>query len=90
MPGSGTGGASGAASTRASPSALVQARRESLLAAEPARKAEAERQLARARVAHKLKNADAAAAAFEAALRADPLDLAAHEAFVAFEAGRGT
>jgi len=71
------------------PEALVQARREALLAADPARKAEAERQLARARVAHKLGNADAAAAAFEAALRADPLDLAAHQAFVRFEEGRG-
>jgi hypothetical protein len=33
-------------------------------------------------------NADAAAAAFEAALRADPLDLAALDAFLAFEEGR--
>ena len=71
------------------PEPLVRARREALLSAEPARKAEAERQLARARVAHKLGNADAAAAAFEAALRADPLDLAAHEAFGKFEEGRG-
>jgi serine/threonine-protein kinase len=71
------------------PEALIQARRESILAAEPARKEEAERQLARARVADKLKNSAAAAAAFEAALRADPLDLAAHEAVVAFEEARG-
>jgi tRNA A-37 threonylcarbamoyl transferase component Bud32 len=71
------------------PEALVRARRESLLAAEPARKVEAERQLARARVAHKLGNTTAAAAAFEAALRADPLDVAAHGAFAAFEEGRG-
>jgi eukaryotic-like serine/threonine-protein kinase len=70
------------------PEALVRARREALLSAEPARKAEAERQLARARVAHKLGNTEAAAAAFEAALRADPLDPAAHEAFSAFEAVR--
>jgi serine/threonine-protein kinase len=70
------------------PAALVQARREALLAAEPARRAEAERQLARARVAHKLGNAAAAASAFEAALRADPLDPAAHEAFAGFEEGR--
>ncbi len=70
------------------PLALVEARRQSLLAAEPARRAEAERQLARARVAHKLRNADAAAAAFEAALRADPLDLVAIDAFLAFEEGR--
>jgi serine/threonine-protein kinase len=70
------------------PEALVAARREALLAAEPARRAEAERQLARARVAQKLGNAAAAAAAFEAALRADPLDVGAHDAFEAFEAGR--
>jgi hypothetical protein len=70
------------------PEALVAARREALLQAEPARRAEAERQLARARVAQKLGNTAAAAAAFEAALRADPLDRAAHEAFEAFEAGR--
>jgi len=70
------------------PEALVRARRDSLLGAEPGRRAEAERQLARARVAHKLGNAEAAAAAFEAALRADPLDPAAHEAFAAFEAAR--
>ena len=70
------------------PDPLVRARRESLLEGDPARRAEAERQLARARVAHKLGNAEAAAAAFEAALRADPLDVAAHEAFQAFEEGR--
>ncbi|HYD42953.1 MAG TPA: serine/threonine-protein kinase [Anaeromyxobacter sp.] len=70
------------------PEALVAARRAALLEAEPARRAEAERQLARARVAQKLGNAAAAAAAFEAALRADPLDVAAHDAFEAFEAGR--
>jgi len=70
------------------PEALVAARREALLGAEPARRAEAERQLARARVAQKLGNTAAAAAAFEAALRADPLDVAAHEAFEAFDAGR--
>jgi serine/threonine-protein kinase len=69
------------------PEALVAARREALLAAEPARRAEAERQLARARVAHKLGNAAAAAAAFEAALAADPLDAAAHEAFDTFRRG---
>jgi len=69
------------------PAALVEARREALLAAEPARRTEAARQLARARVAHKLGNAGAAAAAFEAALAADPLDPAAHEAFDAFRRG---
>jgi serine/threonine-protein kinase len=61
------------------PDALVAARREALLRAHPERKAEAERQLARAEVARKLGNAQAAAAAYEAALAADPLDLATLE-----------
>jgi serine/threonine-protein kinase len=66
------------------PQALVEARRAELLRAEPGRAAEAQRQLARAEVARKLGNAAAAAAAYEAALAADPLDLAAHEAWAAF------
>jgi serine/threonine-protein kinase len=69
------------------PEELVAARREALLAAEPARRTEAGRQLARARVAGKLGNAAAAAASLEAALSADPLDPAAHEAFDAFRPG---
>jgi serine/threonine-protein kinase len=70
------------------PDALVAARREAMLAAEPARRAESGRQLALARVAQKLGNTSAAAAAFEAALRADPLDVEAHAAFESFEVGR--
>lgn len=66
------------------PEALVAARRSELLAAEPARAAEAQRQLARAEVARKLGNTQAAAAAFEAALTADPLDHRAREAYAAF------
>jgi serine/threonine-protein kinase len=66
------------------PEALVEARRRELLAAEPARAAEAQRQLARAEVARKLGNAPAAAAAYEAALAADPLDRRAREAYAAF------
>jgi len=61
------------------PAELVAARREALLRAHPERKAEAARQLARAEVARKLGNAQAAAAAYEAALAADPLDLATLE-----------
>jgi len=70
------------------PTALVQARRRELLAADPSRAAEAQRQLARARVALKLRNAEAALAAYEAALAADPLDLEAHQAYAALRAGR--
>ena len=66
------------------PEALVEARRRELLAAEPSRAAEAQRQLARAEVARKLGNVQAAEAAFEAALAADPLDRAAHEAYATF------
>jgi len=72
------------------PAPLVQARRRELLAEKPERAAEAQRQLARAEVARKLGNADAAAQAYEAALAADPLDVAAHEAYAAFlRRGRG-
>ncbi len=66
------------------PDALVSARRAELLAAEPGRAVEAQRQLARAEVARKLGNAQAAAAAYEAALAADPLDRGAREAWAAF------
>jgi serine/threonine-protein kinase len=71
------------------PAALVEARRRELLAAEPSRAEEAQRQLARARVARKLGTAEAARGAFEAALAADPLDPAAREELAAFQrAGR--
>jgi serine/threonine-protein kinase len=66
------------------PQALAEARRAELLRAEPGRAIEAQRQLARAEVARKLGNAAAAAAAYEAALAADPLDPSAREAYAAF------
>lgn len=56
------------------PSALVEARRRDFLAANPRRLADAQRHLARAHVARKLGNVPAAAAAYEQALEADPLD----------------
>ena len=65
------------------PRALVDARRAELLRAAPARTGEAERQLARAEVARKLGNAPAALAAYEAALAADPLDVATLDAYLA-------
>jgi serine/threonine-protein kinase len=71
------------------PAPLATARRQELLAAEPGRSAEAQRQLARAQVARKLGNTSAAAAAWEAALAADPLDLAAIDAYLAFRRGTG-
>jgi serine/threonine-protein kinase len=70
------------------PAALVRARREDLLRADRAREAEAQRQLARARVAGKLGNVEAAARAYEAALLADPLDLETHEALAALRRAR--
>jgi serine/threonine-protein kinase len=66
------------------PAALVEARRKELLAASPDRAAEAQRQLARAQVARRLGNASAALAAYEAALAADPLDVAALDLFRAY------
>jgi len=66
------------------PAALAEARRREILLAEPERAAEAKRQLALAEVARKLGNVDGAARAFEAALRADPLDARAREAYAAF------
>jgi serine/threonine-protein kinase len=65
------------------PLALVAARREALLAANPRRAADAHRLLARARVARKLGNVSAAQADWEASLAADPLDLEALEGYVA-------
>jgi len=73
------------------PAALVEARRRDLLAATPSRRDEAQRQLARAQVARRLGNAPAAVAAYEAALVADPLDVATHEVLQAYrrESGAG-
>ncbi len=45
---------------------------------------------AQARVARKMKNTAAAIAAYEAALAADPLDLATLDAYVAFRREVGT
>jgi serine/threonine-protein kinase len=66
------------------PDPLVRARRAELLAEFPERAEAARSHLARAEVARKLGNRDAARQEYEAALAADPLDLAAHEAFAAF------
>jgi serine/threonine-protein kinase len=71
------------------PEALVAARRAELLTAEPARAAEAQRQLARAEVARKLGNGEAARVAYEAALTADPLDGGARAAYAAFRRSTG-
>lgn len=69
------------------PAPLVEARRRELLAAEPRRAGEAQRQRARAEVARKLGNVEAAERALEEALRADPFDVAAHEALAALRSG---
>jgi hypothetical protein len=71
------------------PAALVEARRRELLAERPERAREAQQLLARAEVARKLGNAAAAAQAYEAALAADPLDPALHEAYAAFRRSAG-
>jgi eukaryotic-like serine/threonine-protein kinase len=63
--------------------AVVESRRRALLAEQPGREAEAQRLVARARVAAKLGNAAAALATYESALRADPLDLRLHEEYAA-------
>jgi serine/threonine protein kinase len=69
------------------PEALVAARRRELLEGDPARAEEARKQLALAQVARKLGNEPAARTAWEAALRADPLDAGALEAYVAWRRG---
>ena len=65
------------------PRALVDARRAELLRGAPERAAEASRQRARAEVARKLGNARAALDAYEAALAADPLDVATLDTYLA-------
>ncbi len=72
------------------PRALLEARRAELLRAAPARAAEASRQRARAEVARKLGNAPAALAAYEAALAADPLDVATLDAYFALRRAPGS
>jgi serine/threonine-protein kinase len=67
--------------TAGTPPAVLEARRRALLAEYPARAQEAQRHLARAQVAQKLGNEAAALTEYEAALTADPLDLALHERY---------
>ena len=66
------------------PQALIEGRRREYLARHPEQAKAAASHLVRARVASKMKNFPAAVAAYEAALNADPLDLATLEAYVAF------
>ncbi len=63
------------------PAAVLAARRTALLSAQPERASEAARQLARARMANRLGNAEAALKALEAALAADPFDEEARAAW---------
>ncbi len=66
------------------PQAVIEARRREYLGRHPGKEKEAQAHLARAQVARKLKNGAAAIASYQAALAADPLDLAALDAYVAF------
>ena len=66
------------------PQALIEGRRREYLERYPEQAKAAQSHLARARIASKLKNHAAAVAAYEAALTADPLDLATLEAYVAY------
>jgi serine/threonine-protein kinase len=61
------------------PPALVESRRRAFLGERPGQEAEAQRRLARSRVAHKMGNLEVALAEVEAALQADPLNLSLHE-----------
>jgi len=71
----------------------VESRRRSFLSSRPGQEAEAQRRLARSRVAGKLGNEQAAVAELEAALQADPLNLELHELHAELESrlrlGRG-
>ncbi len=66
------------------PLALIEGRRREYLARHPGQEKAAQGHLSRARIAGKMKNHAAAVAAYEAALTADPLDLATLEAYVAY------
>ncbi len=66
------------------PQAVIVGRRREYLARHADRDRAAQGHLARAQVARKMKNPAAAIAAYEAALAADPLDLATLEAYVAY------
>jgi serine/threonine-protein kinase len=67
--------------TAGTPAAVVEARRRALLAEQPENARKAAREVARARVAGKLGNVEAALAAYEKALALDPLDLSVHQAY---------
>lgn len=66
------------------PQAVIVGRRREYLARHADRERAAQGHLARAQVARKMQNRAAAIAAYEAALAADPLDLATLEAYVAY------
>jgi serine/threonine-protein kinase len=66
------------------PQAVIVGRRREYLARHADRERAAQGHLARSQVARKMKNRAAAIAAYEAALTADPLDLATLEAYVAY------
>jgi serine/threonine-protein kinase len=66
------------------PQAVIVGRRREYLARHADRERAAQSHLARAQVARKMQNHAAAIAAYEAALTADPLDLATLEAYVAY------
>jgi serine/threonine-protein kinase len=63
------------------PAGVLASRRQAFLRANPDRAQRAQRHLARAQVAGKLGNRAAALAEYAEALRADPLDLAVHQAY---------
>jgi serine/threonine-protein kinase len=65
--------------------AVVAARRSALLAERPGQEAEAQRRVARAQVARKMGNDEAARAELEAALTADPLNLDLHRELAGLE-----
>ncbi|WP_176067609.1 serine/threonine-protein kinase [Anaeromyxobacter diazotrophicus] len=67
--------------TAGTPPPVLEARRQAMLSEDPRRADEAQRHLARARVAEKLGNVAAALAEYEAALRSDPLDLELHRPY---------
>ena len=71
------------------PQAVIEGRRREYLARHADRERAAQGHLARAQVARKMKNRAAAIAAYEAALTADPLDLATLEAYVAYRRQAG-
>jgi serine/threonine-protein kinase len=71
------------------PQAVIVGRRREYLARHADRERAAQGHLARSQVARKMKNRAAAIAAYEAALTADPLDLATLEAYVAYRREAG-